>query len=69
MKNRFGQSDLAIPVAFYGKSGIWQELCKPEEIKDYEKYRHPLRNGEEIKDEIIIEEKRDIDTKNFTFIM
>ena len=37
LKNRFGQSDLAIPVSFYGKSGIWRELPKPEEINDYER--------------------------------
>ena len=38
LKNRFGQSDLAIPVSFYGKCGVWKELPKAEEINDYEPY-------------------------------
>lgn len=72
LKNRFGQSDLAIPVAFYGKSGIWQELVKPEEINDYEKYRHPLKNGEAINDTIIKEDnfkEEDHEVKEFKFVM
>ena len=34
LKNRFGQSDLAIPVSFYGKCGVWRELPRAEEIND-----------------------------------
>lgn len=41
LKNRFGPSDVAIGVGFYGKSGIFKELPLASEINDYEKYKHP----------------------------
>lgn len=72
LKNRFGVCDLAIPVAFYGECNVFQELPKPEEINDYEKYRHPLRNGEAINDTIIKEDnfkKEDHEVKEFKFVM
>lgn len=53
LKNRFGQSDLAIPVSFYGKCGVWKELPRAEEINDYEPY---LTIDGKCKDESINEE-------------
>lgn len=66
LKNRFGQSDLAIPTAFYGRCGIWSELPKPEEINDYEKYKSPSRDNDIVIDKI---EEKDDTLENFTFIM
>lgn len=41
LKNRFGPSDVAIGVGFYGKCGIFKELPSATNINDYEKYKHP----------------------------
>jgi hypothetical protein len=37
MKNRFGQSDKNVAMAFYGEIGYFRELPEPEDIDDYEK--------------------------------
>lgn len=38
LKNRYGESDIEIGCAFYGKVGYFAELPKPDEIYDYQKY-------------------------------
>ena len=38
IKNRYGESNVEDSCVFYGKSNIWSELPKPDEISDYEKY-------------------------------
>lgn len=40
LKNRYGESDIEIGCAFYGKVGYFAELPKPDEIYDYEKYEN-----------------------------
>ena len=39
LKNRFGESDKAFGVAFYGYVGAFAELPRPDEISDYETYK------------------------------
>lgn len=39
LKNRYGDGDIFIGGAFYGKCGIWRELPKPEEIIDYTRFQ------------------------------
>lgn len=41
LKNRYGESDVEIPCAFYGKMGIFAEIPLPNEIYDYAKYETP----------------------------
>ncbi|MGM9530651.1 DnaB-like helicase C-terminal domain-containing protein, partial [Intestinibacter sp.] len=68
LKNRYGDNGVAISTAFYGKSGIWRELPKPEEINDYEQY---LTIDGKCKDENInteIDEKEEI-KNDFKIIM
>lgn len=38
LKNRYGDADVNIGLAFYGEIGLFNELPKPEEIGDYEPY-------------------------------
>lgn len=38
LKNRYGESDVEVGCAFYGKIGYFAEMPKPDEIYDYEKY-------------------------------
>jgi hypothetical protein len=38
LKNRYGQADVNIGMAFYGEIGLYKDLPKPEEITDYEPY-------------------------------
>lgn len=38
LKNRYGESDVEVGVAFYGKCGLWKELPRADEIYDYDKY-------------------------------
>ena len=38
LKNRYGRSDLAIGVGFYGEIGYWKELPRAEDIYDYTMY-------------------------------
>ncbi len=59
LKNRYGESDIEIGCAFYGKTGVFAELPKPDEIYDYKKYNTPDwilnkkdSNDTEIKDEV-----------------
>jgi replicative DNA helicase len=69
LKNRYGESDVEVGTNFFGKCGIWNELPKPDDIYDYERYTNPnylLENSEEIADKSNIED----DTKNdFNFIL
>ena len=54
IKNRFGQSDKSIGVNFFGTCGVWRELPKAEEIKNYEDYKYLIKpNIIEKKDELI----------------
>lgn len=51
IKNRNGESDRSIPVAFYGEVGYFQELPKASEMPDFKPYMslHTLpKPGEEI---------------------
>lgn len=41
LKNRYGEADVEVGCAFYGKIGLFSELPKPDEIYDYEKYSNP----------------------------
>lgn len=39
LKNRYGNGDSAIGAGFYGRTGIWKELPKAVEIKDYTPFK------------------------------
>jgi hypothetical protein len=41
IKNRYGESNVEDNCAFYGKSNIWVELPKAQEIFDVERYKTP----------------------------
>lgn len=51
LKNRYGESDIEIGCSFYGKTGFFKELPKPDEIYDYEKYKTPDWTLEDTKEE------------------
>jgi hypothetical protein len=57
MKNRFGQSDKNVAMAFYGEIGYFRELPDPEDIDDYEKLINLKTSSpkEEKKEEIKID--------------
>lgn len=38
LKNRYGESDVEVGCAFYGKCGFWKELPKSDLIFDYDKF-------------------------------
>lgn len=38
LKNRYGEADVEVGCAFYGRTGYFAELPRPEEIYDYETY-------------------------------
>ena len=38
LKNRYGEADVEVGCAFYGRAGLFAELPRPEKIYDYEKY-------------------------------
>lgn len=40
LKNRYGEADVEVGCAFYGRVGLFAELPKPNEIYDYNKYCH-----------------------------
>ena len=40
LKNRYGEADVEIGCAFYGRTGVFAELPRPDEIYDYEKYNN-----------------------------
>ena len=41
LKNRYGEADVEIGCAFYGKTSCFADLPLPDEIFDYEKYKTP----------------------------
>lgn len=44
VKNRFGQSEVAVGLAFYGGVGIFKELPPSSQIVDYDQYKDPSWN-------------------------
>ena len=58
LKNRYGEADVEVGCAFYGKIGLFKELPKPDEIYDYEKYKNP--------NWILDKETDNLDVKNTT---
>lgn len=51
LKNRYGEADVEVGCAFYGRVGLFRELPKPEEINDYGKYQSPnWITGETVKE-------------------
>lgn len=73
LKNRYGDNGLSIGASFFGRSGIFKELPKAEEIDDYTPYKHLSTNPEEIENikETNNEIKKDeeIKPKTFKFVM
>lgn len=61
LKNRYGEADVEVGCAFYGKTGYFAELPKPDEIYDYEKYLNS--------DWILGKEKEDVEYSNTKFIL
>lgn len=41
LKSRYGETNVEIGCAFYGKIGVFKELPLPDEIYDYAKYKDP----------------------------
>ena len=41
VKSRFGTSDIAVGLGFYGDIGVFKELPPSDKINDYEKYKTP----------------------------
>lgn len=41
LKSRFGTSDIALGLGFYGDCSIYKELPKADKIVDYEPYKYP----------------------------
>jgi hypothetical protein len=39
IKGRYGESDKAIGLSFYGSVGAFKQLPKPDQISDYERYK------------------------------
>lgn len=70
LKNRYGESDVEIGCAFYGKVGLFVELPKPNEIYDYNKYCSSnwlLDNRTENRDEVVkLEEVEDLEETDNT---
>lgn len=51
LKNRYGEADVEVGCAFYGRVGLFRELPKPDEINDYSKYQSPnWITGETVKE-------------------
>jgi DnaB-like helicase C terminal domain len=57
MKNRYGQSDKNVAMAFYGEIGYFRELPDPDDIDDYEKLTNLKTSSpkEEKKEEVKID--------------
>lgn len=69
LKNRYGESNVEDACVFYGDVNIWKELPKPDEIRDYEKYKNPdwILNGDS-EDHISIEDDVQINNK-YNFVL
>lgn len=62
LKSRFGTSDIAVGLGFYGDCSIYKELPKANEITDYEKYKDPSWTLQPIKEDA----KQDASNKHLT---
>ena len=64
LKNRYGESEVADCICFYGKIGIFVEPPTPDKIYDYSKFQSPLWTLEPKQDEENEDDKSK--TLNFT---
>lgn len=64
LKNRYGDADINIGVAFYGEIGLFKELPRPEEIGDYEPYLNLTCEGEK-EDNINTDDEENENVFNF----
>lgn len=71
LKNRYGDTDVAVGCSFFGKVGLWKELPKADDIHDYSQYTHaaPVEFKEQIIKEQMFEEKEDLPSNNIIFTM
>lgn len=67
LKNRYGESDIEIGCAFYGKIGYFKELPKPEEIYDYSKYLYLTESTNKSTEKDSINSADNKTNKNFNF--
>lgn len=63
LKNRYGEADVEIGCAFYGRVGLFRELPKPDEIYDYDKYKSLSWTLEDQKDNAKTEDNKQINQK------
>jgi len=57
LKNRYGDSEIAVGCSFFGKTGIWRELPDADEIHDYEPYIKLIQEDKIRKEDIKQEDK------------
>lgn len=74
LKSRFGTSDILVPMGFYGDCSHYNELPKPDEIYDYEKYTSPNYILEKDNSSIVEQEldnfiERDESNNDFNFVL
>lgn len=69
LKNRYGESDVEIGCAFYGKIGYFAELPKPDEIYDYGKYKNSRWILKEDDVEEVVNKKDNASNRNHNFIL
>lgn len=69
LKNRYGESDVEIGCAFYGKVGYFAELPKPDEIYDYDKYSSSKWLLEDSSEEDNIKIEDESSTQKYNFIL
>lgn len=70
LKNRYGEADVEVGCAFYGKCGLWKELPKADEIYDYDKYLDVKYMVEDRKPEVTDAAKvKDEHKSKFNFII
>ena len=66
LKSRYGESEIQIGSAFYGKAGLFKELPKGEQITCYDPY---MDVSYMLSDEITQNERIDENVVNFNFTM
>lgn len=68
LKNRYGEADVEVGCAFYGKCGLWKELPKSDEIYDYDIYLDTkyMKRDETVE---VVKKEDDCKIQRFNFVI
>lgn len=69
LKNRYGEADVEVGCAFYGRCGLWKELPKSDEIYDYDIYLDAKYMKRDEQTTEVAKQEDECNKQRFNFLM